>query len=84
MWDSYNSTSISKEGRDHYESFVSMERKWDFTILAPKGTRGVYITPKAIKDYVSEMEFLLDRRTKLQILDIDYWTNNVLLKIIPE
>ena len=47
----------------------------------PKGTKGIYISPKSTKEYAPEMEFILDRHTKFQILDIDYWTNNVLIKI---
>ena len=80
-WDSYNSTSISKEGRDHYDFFVKMD-KWDFIILAPKGTRGTYISPKSGAKYAPEMEFILDRHTKIQILDINYGAKKVLLKII--
>lgn len=80
-WDSYNATSISKEGLNHYSDFVG-SYKWKFTILAPKGTRGVYVAPKAGKKYSPEMEFILDRHTKVKILDINYSTHTVLLKII--
>lgn len=38
-WDSYNATSISKEGVDFYQSKVKFEEKWNFTILAPKNTK---------------------------------------------
>lgn len=81
-WDSYNSTSISKEGVDFYQSKVNFEEKWDFTILAPKNTKGVYISTKSCEKYASEMEFVLDRGTKFEILDINYEHKQVLLKII--
>lgn len=80
-WDSYNSTSISNEGVHHYENFVGLYQ-WTFTILAPKGTRGVYIAPKVGGKYAPEMEFILDRHNKMKILDINYHTHTVLLKVI--
>lgn len=80
-WDSYNSVSISKEGLRYFQKKYK-KQKWEFTILAPKGTRGVYISPKAGKKYAPEMEFILDRHTKLEIIDIDYVSHKVKLKVI--
>lgn len=80
-WDSYNSVSISKEGLRYFQKKYK-KQKWEFTILAPKGTRGVYISPKAGKKYAPEMEFILDRHTKLKIIDIDYVSHKVKLKVI--
>ena len=80
-WDSYNSTSISKEGLKYFQDKYK-KQIWEFTILAPKGTRGVYISPKSGEKYAPEMEFILDRHTKLKIIDIDYEFHKVVVKII--
>ena len=80
-WDSYNSVSISKEGLKYFQK-KHKKQKWEFTILAPKGTRGVYISPKAGRKYAPEMEFILDRHTKLKIVDIDHVSHKVKVKVI--
>ena len=81
-WDSYNSTSLTKEGLNYYDEKSKMGEKWEFTILAPKGTKGVYISPKSCDKYAPEMEFIFNRNTNLEILDINPETKTVLLKVI--
>lgn len=80
-WDSYNAVSISKEGLKYYQKKYK-KLKWEFKILAPKGTRGAYISPKSGEKYAPEMEFILDRHTKLKIIDIDYASHKVTVKVI--
>lgn len=82
---SYRSTSISKEGMDYYKDNV--KDWWDLYIYAPAGTKGVYISPKAINPeknnkYIKQMETILGPDTKLEILEIKSYKREIYLKVV--
>lgn len=82
---SYRSTSISKEGMDYYKDNV--KDWWDLYIYAPAGTKGVYISPKAINPeknnkYIKQMETILGPDTKVEILEIKSYKREIYLKVV--
>lgn len=83
---SYRSTAISEEGVDYYRK-GSKKDWWDLIIYAPAGTKGVYISPKAINPeknnkYIRQMETILGPDTKAEILEIKTYEKEIYLKVI--
>lgn len=87
---SYRSTSISREGMNYYKDPEELDRRknwWNLTIEAPAGTKGAYISPKALdkeknNKYISQMEVILGPDTPAEILEINYETKEILLRVI--
>lgn len=83
---SYRSTAISKEGVDYYKK-GGKKNWWDLIIYAPAGTKGTYISPKAINlkennKYIKQMEAILGPDTKLEILEIKSYKREIYLKVV--
>ena len=56
-------------------------------IYAPKGTKGAYIAPKATsieyKDkYIKQMEFVLNKDTKVEVMEVNEETTEIVLKVV--
>lgn len=70
----FNSTAFTKEGMNAFQE-TSHTEGYTILIEAGKGTKGAYVSPLAPvtdkKDYRKQMEFLLQKDTKVKILDID-------------
>lgn len=82
----YRSTAISKEGVETYKN-VYKQKWWDLIIMAPQGTKGTYIAPKALSKkhknkYIREMEVILGPDTPMEIEKIDFVKKKITLKVI--
>ena len=66
----FNSTAITKEGMQYFEKTSNKSIKAYIEIEAPIGTRGAYISPLAPSKYMPEMEFLLQKDTNVEILEL--------------
>ena len=83
---SFRSTAISQGG---LKDFMRNSRKsfWKMKIYAPKGTKGAYIAPKAtsIEDkdkYIKQMEFVLNKDTKVEVMEVNEETKEIVLKVV--
>lgn len=81
-----NSNAVTREGAEHFAEVSQREFEWMYEIEAPAGTRGAYVShmfdsnPK----YAQEMEFLLAKDTKMEIIKFDEAKHHVKFRIIPE
>lgn len=79
-----NSTAVTKEGAEHFAEVSHREFEWMYEIEAPAGTKGAYVAelnqnPK----FAEEMEFLLAKDTKMEIVSFDEINHYVKFRIIP-
>lgn len=65
------STSLSEE--------ATLKKNFKIVLFVPKGARGGYI--EKISKYPQQLEFLLDRNSKLRVLSRN--DNKVFLEVIP-
>ncbi len=65
-----NSTAITKEGMKYFEENSKKTITAYLEIEAPAGTRGAYMAPISPDKFKAEMEFLLQKDTKVEILKL--------------
>ncbi|WP_296796232.1 phage minor head protein [uncultured Methanobrevibacter sp.] len=81
-----NSTAVTREGAEHFAEVSHRDFEWMYEIEAPEGTRGAYVShmfdtnPK----FAQEMEFLLAKDTKMEIIKFDEAKHYAKLRIIPD
>lgn len=79
-----NSTAVTKQGAEHFAEVSHRDFEWMYEIEAPAGTKGAYVAelnqnPK----FAEEMEFLLAKDTKMEIVSFDEINHYVKFRIIP-
>lgn len=65
----YNSTAVTKDGAEHFGETSHRDFEWMYEIELPVGTKGAYVSPlNKNPKYAKEMEFLLGKDTKFEIV----------------
>lgn len=70
----FSSTSLRDE--------TPIQKPWRAEILAPEGTKGLYVETIGIK--LNEDEFLMPYGTSFQVLAVDPLENRIVFQVIPE
>lgn len=69
-FEGFNSTAITKEGMKYFEETSKKTITAVIEIEAPAGTRGAYLAPISPAKFKQEMEFLLQKDTKVEIIKL--------------